>query len=180
MRQHLTTEELKSLLNAVPNPRQRLMLKVGYHHGLRVSEIINLDAKSLRDGYVSVKRLKGSLATIQPFQSDPDPLLDESTELSQLCQTLKPGEKAFPMTRDGVLKLMKRAGKRAGLPEHKMHPHVLKHTIAMHTIGVGGIENVRQWLGHRSMSSTGSYLVVSDDEASIAISRARRAKMTTV
>lgn len=180
MRQHLSPEELKKLLAAVPDQRQRLMLKVGYHHGLRVSEIINLEVKNLRDGYVSVKRLKNSMPTAQPFQSDPDPILDEAVELMELSTHLKPGEKAFPMTRFGVVKLMQRAGKRAGLPAHKMHPHVLKHSIAMHTIEAGGIENVRTWLGHRNMSSTGAYLIVSEEEAARSISRARLAKMSSV
>lgn len=170
--QSLTREELKSLIQAVPNPRQRLMLKVGFHHGLRVSEIIGLDDTNIRDGYVKVQRLKGSMKTIQPFMKDPDPLLDEAEELGELSRTLKAGEKLFPMTRFGVHKLMQRAGKRAGLPAHKLHPHVLKHSIAMQTIHKAGIENVRQWLGHKNISSTGSYLIVSDEVAAVAIAGA--------
>lgn len=169
---HLTREELKSLLKEVPNPRQRLMLKVGFWHGLRVSEIINLDGSSIRDGYVSVQRLKGSMKTHQPFQVSVDPILDESQELHDLAKTAKPGERLFPMTRFGVGKLMQRAGRRAGIPRHKLFPHILKHSIAMQTIHDAGIENVRQWLGHRNISSTGAYLNVTDEAASIAITRA--------
>jgi integrase len=42
----------------------------------------------------------------------------------------------------------------------------------MHTIKTAGIENVRQYLGHRSMASTGAYLRVDDDAASKAIAAA--------
>lgn len=169
---YLKKEELKSLIREVRQPRYRLMLKVGFWHGLRVSEIINLEPSNLSDGYLIVQRLKGSMRTVQPFQSDPDPLLDESKELTELAKTLKPGEKLFPLTRDGVSRVIQRAGKRAGIPRHKLHPHVLKHSIAMQTIHDAGIENVRQWLGHKSIASTGSYLRVSDEAAAAAISHA--------
>ena len=45
--------------------------------------------------------------------------------------------------------------------------------------GEAGIENVRQYLGHRSISSTGEYLKVSDQEASNAITSAARSKKPT-
>lgn len=169
---HLTIEEFKSLLEAVPKPRQRLMLKVGFWHGLRVSELVGLDETNIRDGYIKVQRLKGSLKTVQPYLQHSDPLLDESAELTQLASALKTGERLFPWTDRAVRKLMVRAGQRAGIPRHKLFPHILKHSIAMHTIHRAGIENVRQWLGHKNISSTGAYLRVSDEAAAAAITGA--------
>ncbi len=49
-----------------------------------------------------------------------------------------------------------------GVPRHLCNPHISKHTIAMEVIHSAGIENVRQYLGHKSISSTGAYLKVSD------------------
>lgn len=170
--QHLTQDEIKQLLRAVPKDRQRLMLKVGFLHGLRVTELINLTREDIRDGYVKVQRLKGSLRTVQPYVSSADLELDEATELRMLYCTLKPTERLFPMTRNGVYKLMQRAGTKAGLPMHKIHPHVLKHSCAMATIKVAGIEMVRQYLGHRTISSTGEYLRESDETASQAVKQA--------
>jgi len=170
--QHLTRDEFKALVGAIRDPKHRLMLKVGFNHGLRVSELTGLTGASIRDGYVTVQRLKGSMKTIQPYQSHEDPLLDEARELADLAAKLKPSERLFNITRSGVLKLIKRAGKRAGIPEHKLFAHVLKHSIAMQTIHTAGIENVRQWLGHKNISSTGAYLRVSDEAAALAIGRA--------
>lgn len=167
--QHLTQDEIKQLLNQVPDIRQKLMLKVAFLHGLRVSELIALIREDIRDGYIKVQRLKGSLKTVQPYVSSNDSDLDEATELTILYGTLKPTERLFPMTRNGVYKLMQRAGTRAGLPTHKLHPHVLKHSCAMATIKVAGIEHVRQYLGHRTISSTGEYLRESDETASNAV-----------
>ena len=170
--QHLTQDEIKQLLRQVQKPRQRLMLKVGFLQGLRVSELIGLTKEDIRDGYVKCQRLKGSLKTIQPYVSSTDPELDEATELKALFGTLKSGERLFPMTRFGVYKLMERAGEKAGLPKHKVHPHVLKHSCAMATIKVAGIEMVRQYLGHKTISSTGEYLRESDETASKAVAGA--------
>jgi integrase/recombinase XerD len=169
---HLTQDEIKALLQEVPDPLQRLMFKVGFLHGLRVSELINLTREDIRDGYVKVQRLKGSMKTIQPFVKHSDSALDESDELTSLFGTLAPKERLFPMTRNGVYKLMQRAGKRAGIPTHKLHPHALKHSCAMAVIGKVGIEEVRQYLGHKSLSSTGEYLKVSDEMASRAFAGA--------
>lgn len=171
--QYMTREEIKALLRVV-NPKHRLMFKVGFWHGLRVSEFINLTGKNIRDGYVTVQRLKGSLHTCQPYQYHPDPDLDESVELTALALTLKDTDKLFPFAnhRDSPRKIMQRAYTKAGIPLHKLHPHVLKHSIAMQTIQSAGIENVRQWLGHKNISSTGAYLKVSDETASLAIGRA--------
>jgi integrase len=164
--QHLTVDEFKQLLGKIPNERKRLMFVVGFFHGLRVSELIGLTKESIADGYINVQRLKGSLKTIQPYIKHPDPELDEYTMLAKLYGTLKKKERLFPWTRDGAFKMMQRAGAAAGLPKHKCHPHSLKHSCAMLAIKKIGIESVRQYLGHKSLSSTGAYLRVSDGEAS--------------
>jgi hypothetical protein len=41
----------------------------------------------------------------------------------------------------------------------------------MQSIKTAGIENVRQHLGHSSISSTGEYLKVSDNDASAAVNK---------
>lgn len=170
--QHLTIPEIKTLLHAIPQPRHRLMILVAFHHGLRASEVTGLTGTSIRDGFVRVKRLKGSLETIQQFVSHPDPELDEAVALTELSRAISAKSRLFPISRIGFYKLMQRAGSRAGLPAHKMHPHVLKHSIAMATIESAGIHIVRQRLGHKSISSTGAYLRVSDAVADAAIATA--------
>jgi integrase len=163
---HLTQDEIIALIREIPKERQKLMIAVGYLHGLRVSELIALTKANIRDGYVTVQRLKGSMKTTQPYVKHPEPELDESGRLAELANTLKQHERLFPMTRNGVLKLMQRAGARAGIPAHKLHPHALKHACAKESIDKIGIQRVRQYLGHRSISSTGEYLKESDESAS--------------
>lgn len=146
------------------------MVRVTYWHALRVSEAVNLRARDIMDGHVYVKRLKGSLETIQPYVMDEDPELDEAVELTELARTVPYTDRLFPITRYGYYKMMRRAGEKAGIPAYKkVRPHILKHSIIMHKIKVGGIENVRQWAGHQTIASTGFYCRVSDQEAYTAL-----------
>jgi hypothetical protein len=50
--------------------------------------------------------------------------------------------------------------------------HVLKRTIAAQSIESAGIRNTRQWLGDKSISSTGEYFRVTDEAAETPVCRA--------
>jgi Phage integrase family len=80
-----------------------------------------------------------------------------------------PNQPVFKVSRSQFWRLVQKYAKAAGVPSHKAHPHALKHSIAMQSIHSAGIENVRQYLGHKSISSTGAYLRVNDADASSAV-----------
>jgi len=170
----LTRDELLALLGRARayNEQHWLLLLVTFAHGLRATEAVNLRKSNFRDGYLVLQRLKGSNKTVQPLVSHANELLDEDTALTLYIATLRSNDKLFDITRHGFLWLMKKLGAQAGIPAHKCHPHVLKHTTAMLSIKSAGIENVRVYLGHRSIASTGEYLKVSQADASRAFAAA--------
>ena len=175
----LSKPELIALLSAAKarkrtGQRDWLMILVAFSHGLRASEVTRMQADAVRDGVLTVARLKGSLRTVLPLVSDENPLLDERQALSAFVASVHGKQRLFPVTRQHFWKLVQRYAAAAGIPERKRHPHVLKHTIAMQVIHSAGIENTRQYLGHKSMSSTGAYLKVSDAAASEAVALALR------
>lgn len=172
----LSKQQLLALLAAARAHSERdwLMILVGYSHGLRSSEVIGIMGDDVQDGFLSVCRLKGSNRTVQPLISDGDPLLDERKSLIELSRNRGGNQRLFPVTRRTFGRVMARHALAAGIPQHLAHPHILKHTIAMQTIHSAGIENVRQYLGHKSMSSTGAYLKVSDEAAAREIQKALR------
>lgn len=149
------------------------MILVTYQHTLRASETTGFTADAVQDGYLTIKRLKRSKKTTHPLVEDPDELFDERNALIDLVKDLLPNQRVFPIHRSTFWRKIRRYAKAAGIPEHKAHPHALKHSLAMQMIGIAGIENVRTYSGHKSMASTGEYLKVSDTEASAAIQRAR-------
>jgi integrase len=175
--QHLSKHELLRLLAAARNHSELeyLAVLVGYWHGLRVSEITGptgFTPEAVRDGYITIQRLKGSLKTTQPLVRHDNPLLNERDQIIALVANSEAGKPVFHFTRHRFWMIMRRHCKTAGIAAHKGHPHILKHSIAMQTIKKAGIENVRAYLGHKSIGSTGAYLKVDDDKASQAIARA--------
>jgi type 1 fimbriae regulatory protein FimE len=165
---------LLALLAVARASRERdwLWILVAFRHGLRVSEVVALTPDNLKDGFLTVQRLKGSLRTTQVLVSDDNPLLNEREPLFDYVRNMLPNQRLFPIGRQHAWALLQKYGKAAGLPAHLCHPHILKHSIAMQSIHSAGIENVRQHLGHKSIASTGAYLKVSDADASASVQRA--------
>ena len=168
--QALSKDELNALLTVAyaDSKRNWLMFVVTYWHGLRASETVGLKVADINGGFIDVQRLKGSMRTVQPLVEHADPLLNEKAALLEFIQGMHREQKVFSVTRKTFWALFQKYGALAGLPQHKRHPHCLKHSIAIHSIAKAGVENVRQYLGHRSLNSTGAYLRKSDEEASAA------------
>ena len=170
----LSKPELLALLGSARAHSERnwLMILIAFSHGLRATEVVRLQTDAFQDGHIAVRRLKGSLATNQPLLTDENSLLDERAGVFAFLRNLHGKQKLFPIGRQHFWRLVQRYAKAAGIPDRKRHPHVLKHTIAMQVIHSAGIENTRQYLGHKSMASTGAYLKVTDAEASAAVASA--------
>lgn len=167
---YLTKGELYQLLQAAKSKDKDtwIMLLVGYWHGLRASEIINIKSSHINQGYLTVKRLKGSKKTIHKLIYSVDPLLNEKDYLEDLAskkQVLFEGVSRFALT-----KRMKRLGESIGLPPHKCHAHVLKHSIAMHSKqGGANIVDVGEFLGHKNINSTNQYYMSEGEDVSAEI-----------
>jgi len=176
--QHLAKVELLEFLRVAKETRERdwLMFLVAYWHGLRASEVVKLQRTAVANGFLTVHRLKGSDTTTQPLVEDENPLLNERASLETLARSTPSTSLMFPFSRVHYFRLFRQYAKRAGVPEHKRHPHTLKHSVARHHIDEMGIQNLKKYLGHKSLASTGKYLEVDDEEASAAMARARRKK----
>lgn len=173
----LSNAELLELLRVAKAAKPRghrdwLLFLVTFWHGLRVSEAVGFTRDAVKDGHLTIARLKGSNRTTQALVTHENPLLDERDALVEYVRKSSPFKPVFDISRHQFWVLMRRHGAIAGLPAHKCHPHILKHSVAMQSIHSAGIENVRQHLGHKSIASTGIYLKVSDAEAGAAVTRA--------
>ena len=172
---HLDRSQLLAVLSEAKKDSSRnwLMLALTYNHGLRVSEVLALTPAHIKDGFISVRRLKGSLHTTQPLISSAEPLLDEKSAVIRI-EGLE-NVRMFPVTRQAVHKIFRKYCLRAGVPSHLAHVHVLKHSCVMDSLaavearGNAGIHFVKQWAGHKSLASTGAYLEVTDQQAYSAI-----------
>ncbi len=155
----LTKIELDSLLSVARRHSERdyLMILVTFNHGLRVSETLALTRANIRDGHITVQRLKGSRRTTQPL------LASEREGLEALA---KSDGVFFPICRETAWRKIKKYGAEAGIPEFKLFPHALKHSTGrLGYEGGMGIPELMKYLGHVSGKNTMVYLEASEEQA---------------
>jgi integrase len=167
--------------------RDWAMILVAYRHGLRASEVCGLRMADidLKDGALSIQRLKGSMKTVQPLYAHRgQPLLDELVALRAWLKVrpadgsdyLFTSQKGGRLDRTQFFRIFQAVAIVAGLPAEKRHPHCLKHSLASHLVaGNVNLALVKQALGHRSISSTMVYVGTSDLQASEAAAKAMMA-----
>jgi len=182
----LTPPEMLALLRAAKkrSTRDWAMILLAYRHGLRASEVcgIRIADMDLKTGSISIRRLKGSLHTIQPlYQHRGQPLLDEMAALRAWLHKrsadgsdyLFTSQKGGKLGRTQFFRNFQKVAESAGLSTEKRHPHVLKHTLASHLVaGNANLALIRQALGHRSISSTMQYIGTTDAQAAEALQTA--------
>src|SRR5258708_529594 len=164
----LTPQETLELLKAARrrSTRDWAMILLAYRHGLRASEVcgIKLADVDLKTGSISIRRLKGSLHTVQPlYQHRGQPLLDETAAIRAWLRKrpadgsdyLFSSQKGGRLDRTQFFRSFQKVAESAGLPVEKRHPHVLKHSLASHLVaGNLHLALIRQAFGHRSIGST--------------------------
>ena len=161
-REHLTELEVDRLIKAAKGnrhgQRDATMILIGFRHGLRVSELCDLQWSSIafETGTMHVRRAKGGEAATHPI------LGDELRALRELKrQSASPfvfaSERGGPFTPSGFAKLLARAGQEAGMA-FKVHPHMLRHACG-YALANKGIDTrtLQAYLGHRSINSTTRY-----------------------
>jgi type 1 fimbriae regulatory protein FimB len=178
--QYLTPDELLMILKEARSHSARnwAMIVLAYRHGLRVSEVCNLRLADvdMRSEAITVRRLKGSMLTVQPlYRHKGQPLLDEVAALRNWFRQRNADGSEFVflsgkggrLHRSQFFRIFRACAVAAGLPSEKRHPHALKHSLASHLVaGNVNLALVRQCLGHKDIGSTMKYVGVSDSQAS--------------
>ena len=179
MRKYLKESELKQLLEAPKRMRDRLIIKLLYETGMRVGELT-----ALTIGDVD---LEGSEITIQQAKRHEEgrkvPIVNSWTKtmLRDYIGTRKNkrdplfvSNKRGALSRRQVERLMAKYGEMVGIDKDKRHPHVLRHTHAVHALKAGiDLRTLQQNLGHSSIEVTAIYLTMDIDDRKEAYSRHR-------
>ena len=164
--------------------RDRAMLELLYAAGMRVSEMLNLKLHQLQLplGFV-VCTGKGSKERIAPVNESskewmrryideirPKLLAPKKQNFGTSLRT-SDQQKVFlnqrgkPLSRQGFWKILKAYGRTAGIPQHLLTPHVLRHTFATHLLeGGADLRSVQMLLGHADISTTEIYTHVSREQ----------------
>jgi type 1 fimbriae regulatory protein FimB len=182
----MTYEELLRVLRIARQRRTRdwCMLLIAYRHGLRTTEVCGLRLSDLKEGVLSVQRLKGSRKTEQPLYSHyHERLLDEVAALREWLRVrpndgsdaLFTSQKGGALDRCQFFRIFQSVAKAAGLSADKRHPRVLKYSLASHLLAANAdVTAVSEILGHRSLSSTLQYVKAAAEASEAPLDRSVR------
>lgn len=158
----LTFEEIKKLIESTNNIKHKLIIKLLYGCGLRVSEIINIKKEDVNfdEGLIHIKLSKGKR---DRFVKIPESIKEE---LKSYCNILNE-EILFPSNRGGKLTtatiqaIVENSAKKAGIKK-RVYPHLLRHSFATHLLEQGtDLRIIQKLLGHSNIKTTQIYTQIS-------------------
>jgi type 1 fimbriae regulatory protein FimB/type 1 fimbriae regulatory protein FimE len=140
--------------------RDATMLLVCYRHGLRASELVELEWSQIdfTAGTMHVQRVKSGTPATHPIRGD------ELRALRKLERGQKPSspivftsERGAPFSTAGFARMVERAGQAAGLAL-KVHPHMLRHACGYALANAAhDTRAIQAYLGHRNIAHTVRY-----------------------
>lgn len=176
----LSPNEVLALMGAAKKrgARDWCFMLMCYRHGMRVSEACQLTVNDISSRHVEIRRLKGSLFTIQAIEAHRgEPLLNEQQALKEWLaerptdhgSALFTSKKGGHLSRAQAFRIFQSLAREIGLPAHLQHIHCLKHSLATHLVrGDMNLAKVQMALGHASITSSMRYVKVTDRETDAA------------
>ena len=165
----LTQDEIFALFEAAQHPRDKMMLKLFYYTGLRVSEVSTLRWSNLQ------KRDKTGQITVQTKGNKTNVILLPVHLWETLCLYRNGAGEDSPLfkSRKGnyicvghIQRIVKRIAQKAGISGN-VSPHWLRHSHASHALdNKCPIHLVQKQLNHSSIATTGKYLHARPTESS--------------
>jgi integrase/recombinase XerD len=171
----LSIQEVETLLESPETStpygmRDKAMLELLYATGIRVSELVNLNAGHVNLGMGFVRCIgKGSKERIIPLGRIAAKWLHDYLQVMrhQLLRESKVDDALFinhlgtRLTRQGFWKIIKKYGREAHILK-EITPHTLRHSFATHLLDNGAdLRAVQEMLGHADISTTQIYTHVS-------------------
>ena len=158
----LTIEEIRNLIEVTSNFKHRLIIKLLYGTGLRVSEIINLKKEDIyfEEDLLKVKLGKGKK---DRFVKMPKSIKDE---LKVICKStnskyLFESQRGGKLTTKTIQALLKNAQIKSDIKK-RVYPHLLRHSYATHLLENGtDLRIIQKLLGHSSIKTTQIYTQIS-------------------
>ena len=165
----LTKKELLFLVDKIPNLRDKILIKVLYDTGARVSEITNLLLKDIdldtNEIHVMGKGRKPRTVYINKSTSE---LLKRYINDQNI---LSPNSSVFMITPMTVWYNLKKYGRE--LISRNLHPHMLRHSRLQH-MADEGIDSfsIKSYAGHADIGTTQIYVKASKYQGKLAFEKA--------
>ena len=170
MRKYLKENELRALLETPKRMRDRLIIKLLYETGIRVGELsaltigdVDLDAGEITIQHAKRHREGRKVPIVNSWTRTM--LRDYVGTRKNRKDPLFVSNKRGPLSRRQIERLMFKYGTEVNLDKDKRHPHVLRHTHAVHALKSGiDLRTLQQNLGHSSIEVTAIYLTMDIDD----------------
>jgi len=162
-REYLFEEEVEAMVKAARKGRwghrDSTLILMGYRHGLRISELMNLRWQQINfnTGHIHVRRLKGSRPSVHPLSGEEIRALRQLQRDYPDSPYIFVSERGGPMTPDTARKMIRKSGEVAKL-QFPVHPHMLRHGCGYY-LAAKGIDTraIQEYLGHANISHTVRY-----------------------
>jgi len=155
----LAQNEVRALLAAITDGRDRVMVTVAYACGLRVSELASLRIEDV-DGARKLLHIhagKGRKDRLVPLSDSLLSLLRDYYRVYRPKEWLFVGPRGGHVVDRTVQRAVCEAGIRAGIRK-KVTPHILRHCFATHMLEAGvDLRTVQSMLGHSNIATTIRY-----------------------
>jgi len=162
-RRHLTEREVERLMDCARKygrygHRDATMILVAYRHGLRASEVCDLQWQQieLSEGRLHVHRVKNGIPSVHPIRGD------EMRALRKLRREYPKDAHVFvyPI---GFHRLIQRLGEAAKMP-FPIHPHMLRHACGFKLANDGhDTRALQHYLDHKNIQHTVRYTDMAPD-----------------
>jgi len=169
-RRYLTGAEVERLIEAARKTgryghRDATMILMAYRHGLRASELCDLQwhQVELNAGRLHVRRSKRGTPSVHPMQGDEIRALRRLQREQEASPHVFSSERGGPMSAKSFGTLFTRLGERAGMA-FPIFPHMLRHACGYALANAGHDTRALQaWLGHRNIQHTVRYTELAPD-----------------
>ena len=166
-KRHLTPQEIAQICKSIRKgsrypDRDELMVLMAFHHGLRVSELVDIKWQliDLRSGQIAIKRLKNGIDTTHPISNKRELMLLRRIHREHGKPTagyVLKNERGNAVSVNGFQQMFGKFSKMAlGV---KWNVHSLRHACGTALIDRGhDLRTVQVYMGHRNIQNTTVYL----------------------
>lgn len=165
----LSIDEVRSIIDAENHPRNKLILKVLFISGIRVSELCSLCWKDLMDrssgGQMTIYGKGSKTRTVlipEPLWSQLSDFRGSAPDDYYIFRGRKKNRQMHPTT---VLKIVRKSAQKAGINK-PVSPHWMRHAHASIASEKAPLHVIQQSLGHSSIQTTSRYLHVKPEDCS--------------
>lgn len=162
----LTKEEINTLFSVITNIRHKLILKLYYSSGLRLTEATTLRKKDLdfNEKVIWIRNGKGGKDRMSIISENLVKELEAFTKYKENNDFIFTNTKGDPIHERSIQYAMQRAKEKSGI-QKDVHIHSLRHSFATHLLESGvDIRKIQELLGHSDLSTTQIYTTISNAE----------------